>query len=156
MQRLIMQAAQQYPQDQRQRFTEYVQSDPMAAAQLRAPLYEDKVVDFLFDKAIVTDRETTRAELEAAIEAEDDGVGKAHVHGPDCDHDHDHAAAAEPMVSEDTSGVAASADAASVPAKAKRVTKKATVPPAATDQPLDAAPAEATKPKRAPANKQDG
>ena len=26
----------------------------MAAAQLRAPLYEDKVVDFLFDKAEVT------------------------------------------------------------------------------------------------------
>ena len=40
---------------------------PMAAAQLRAPLYEDKVVDFLFDKAEITERTVTKAELEAAI-----------------------------------------------------------------------------------------
>ena len=32
----------------------------MFAAQLRAPLYEDKVVDFLFSKADVTDRNATR------------------------------------------------------------------------------------------------
>jgi trigger factor len=50
---------------------EYVQNEPMAAAQLRAPLYEDKVVDFLFDKAEVSDREVTREELQAAIEAEE-------------------------------------------------------------------------------------
>jgi trigger factor len=50
---------------------EYVQQDPMAAAQLRAPLYEDKVVDFLFDKAEVTERTVTRDELQAAIEAEE-------------------------------------------------------------------------------------
>jgi trigger factor len=43
----------------------------MAQAQLRAPLYEDKVVDFLFDKAEVSDRQVTREELEAAIEAEE-------------------------------------------------------------------------------------
>ncbi|PWS21532.1 trigger factor, partial [Enterococcus faecium] len=71
MQRLMMQAAQQYGPEDRQRVIQYVQQDPMAAAQLRAPLYEDKVVDFLFDKAEVTDRETTREELEAAIESED-------------------------------------------------------------------------------------
>lgn len=68
---LIQQAAQQYRPEDRQRFVEYVQSDPMAAAQLRAPLYEDKVVDFLFDKADVTEREVTIEELQAAIEAED-------------------------------------------------------------------------------------
>jgi trigger factor len=71
MNMLIQQAAQQYRAEDRQRFIEYVQSEPMAAAQLRAPLYEDKVVDFLFDKAEITDREVTRAELEAAIEAEE-------------------------------------------------------------------------------------
>jgi trigger factor len=88
MNRLIAQAAQQYPADQRERFYQFIQQEPMAAAQLRAPLYEDKVVDFLFDKAEITDRAVTREELEAAIEAEDDG----HVHGPGCGHDHhDHA-----------------------------------------------------------------
>ena len=93
---LTAQAAQQYAPKDRQRFMEYVQSDPVAAAQIRAPLYEDKVVDFLFDKAEVTDRASNREELEAAIEAEDDGSPVPHVHGPDCghdhhDHDHDHA-----------------------------------------------------------------
>jgi len=71
MNMLIQQAAQQYRPEDRQRFVEYVSTEPMAQAQLRAPLYEDKVVDFLFDKAEVTEREVTRAELEAAIEADD-------------------------------------------------------------------------------------
>lgn len=86
MNRLIAQAAQQYAPKDRERFVQYVQQEPMAAAQLRAPLYEDKVVDFLFDKAEITDRVVTRDELEAAIEADDEG----HVHGPGCGHDHDH------------------------------------------------------------------
>lgn len=88
MNRLIMQAAQQYGPQDRERFVQYVRQDPMAAAQLRAPLYEDKVVDFLFGKAEVSDRAVSREELEAAIEAED-GDLKPHVHGPDCGHDHD-------------------------------------------------------------------
>jgi trigger factor len=71
MSMLVQQAAQQYRAEDRQRFMEYVQQDPMAAAQLRAPLYEDKVVDFLFDKAEVTERTVTRDELQAAIEAEE-------------------------------------------------------------------------------------
>ena len=72
MQMLVQQAAQQYREDDRQRFVEYIQQEPMAAAQLRAPLYEDKVVDFLFDKADVTEKEVTREELEAAIEADEE------------------------------------------------------------------------------------
>ncbi|MGV2495403.1 trigger factor [Pelagerythrobacter aerophilus] len=71
MSMLVQQAAQQYRAEDRQRFVEYIQSEPMAAAQLRAPLYEDKVVDFLFDKAEISEREVTREELEAAIEAEE-------------------------------------------------------------------------------------
>ncbi|OJW68362.1 MAG: trigger factor, partial [Sphingomonadales bacterium 63-6] len=71
MRMLMQQAAQQYRPEDRQRFVDYVASDAMAQAQLRAPLYEDKVVDFLFDKAEVTEREVTREELEAAIEAEE-------------------------------------------------------------------------------------
>jgi trigger factor len=70
MQMLVTQAAQQYRQEDRQRFVQYLQENPMAAAQLRAPLFEDKVVDFLFDKAKISEKTVTRAELEAAIEAE--------------------------------------------------------------------------------------
>ena len=124
MQRLVAQAAQQYQPADRQRFAEYVQQDPVAAAQLRAPLYEDKVVDFLFSKAAITDRAATREDLEAAIEAEDDGGPKPHVHGPDCDHDHDDHAHAD-----------AAHEEAAAPVKAKRSRKA----PAA----VEAAPAEA-------------
>jgi trigger factor len=71
MQQLMMQAAQQYRPEDRERFFQFVQSDPMVAAQLRAPLYEDKVIDFLIEQAEVSTREVTREELQAAIEAED-------------------------------------------------------------------------------------
>ena len=71
MQMLVAQAAQQYRPEDRQRFAEYISQDPLAAAQLRAPLFEDKVVDFLFDKAEVTERKVSREELQAAIEAEE-------------------------------------------------------------------------------------
>ena len=86
MNRLIAQASQQYEPKDRERFMQYIQQEPMAAAELRAPLYEDKVVDFLFAKAVITQRSVTRAELETAIEADHDGA--AHDHGPDCGHDH--------------------------------------------------------------------
>ena len=83
MRNLIMQAAAQYQGQDRERFLEAVQQNPMFAAQLRAPLYEDKVVDFLFSKANVTDRSATREQLEADLESEE-----GHVHGPGCGHDH--------------------------------------------------------------------
>ncbi len=83
MNQLIAQAAQQYRPEDRQKFLEYLRNEPMAAAQLRAPLFEDKVVDFLFEKAEMSERTVTREELEAAIESEE-----GHVHGPGCGHDH--------------------------------------------------------------------
>ena len=63
-------------------------STAVAAAQLRAPLYEDKVVDFLFSTAEISERKATRAELEADLESEE-----GHVHGPGCGHDVPKAAA---------------------------------------------------------------
>lgn len=83
MNQLINQAAQQYPPAQRQQFVDYVRGEPMAAAQLRAPLFEDKVVDHLFATADIAERTVDRAALEAAIESEE-----THVHGPGCGHDH--------------------------------------------------------------------
>ena len=83
MNRLVMQAASQYQGKDRETFMRYIQQEPMAAAQLRAPLYEDKVVDFLFEKAEITDRKATREQLEADLESEE-----GHVHGPGCGHDH--------------------------------------------------------------------
>src|SRR4051794_14904330 len=85
MNRLVMQAASQYQPKDRETFIRYIQQEPMAAAQLRAPLYEDKVVDFLFEQAEISDRNATRTQLEADLESEE-----GHVHGPGCGHDHAH------------------------------------------------------------------
>ena len=123
MNRLIAQEVSRYPDKQRPQAMQFFQQDAMAAAQLRAPLYEDKVVDFLIGKATVTERAVSRAELEAAIESEDETPG--HVHGPDCGHDHhDHA-----------------------PVKAKKAAK----PAKAEAEPAPAEPAKAAKPKAAKA-----
>jgi trigger factor len=83
MNRLIGQASSQYQGKDRERFLQLVQQEPMFAAQLRAPLYEDKVVDFLFSKAEIAERTATREQLEADLESE-----QGHVHGPGCGHDH--------------------------------------------------------------------
>jgi trigger factor len=141
MQMLAAQAAQQYAPKDRQRFMEYVQSDPVAAAQIRAPLYEDKVVDFLFGKAEVTERASTREELEAAIESEDDGPAP-HVHGPGCGHDHDHDHDHAPKKKAAAKKAAPAAETEAAPAK-KPAAKKAAAP-------AEEAPAKpATKAKKA-------
>lgn len=120
MNRLITQAAMQYGPGDRERFIQYVQQDPMAAAQIRAPLYEDKVVDFLFSKAEITDRAVTREELEAAIEAESD---EGHVHGPGCGHDHGDAKPAKKPAAK--KAAAPKADKAEKPAKAAKAEAEA-------------------------------
>lgn len=151
MNRLIMQAAQQYSPQDRERFVQYVRQDPMAAAQLRAPLYEDKVVDFLFEKATITDRTVTREELEAAIEAEDDGSPKPHVHGPGCGHDHDHDHDEKPKARK----AAAKKQETAEPVEAEAVKKPAKKTAKKAEAADDSAPAE-EKPaeeKKAPAKK---
>ena len=37
--------------------------------QMRAPLFEDKVVDYVFELATVTDKEINKEELQKAVEA---------------------------------------------------------------------------------------
>ncbi len=134
MQRLVAQAAAQYQPKDQERFVQYVQQDAMAAAQLRAPLYEDKVVDFLFSKAEISDRAVTREELEAAIEADDGFASGTHVHEHH-DHDHDH---------HDHDHGHDHAHEAPKPKAKKAATKKAAAEPAADA--VSEAPAPAKKP----------
>ena len=54
--------ARQYPGQERQ-VVEFFQKNPNAMAQLRAPIYEDKVVDHILATAKVTDETVTREEL---------------------------------------------------------------------------------------------
>ncbi|WP_298196818.1 trigger factor [Novosphingobium sp.] len=146
MSMLLNQAAQQYRPEDRQRFVEYIRSEPLAAAQLRAPLYEDKVVDFLFDKAEVTERTVTREELQAAIEAEE-----GHVHGPDCGHDHGDKPAAKKKAPAKKKAAEDAAPAAEEvkPAKKAPAKKKA----AEAEAPVAEAEAAPAPKKKAPAKK---
>jgi trigger factor len=145
---LVQQAAMQYRNEDRERFVQFIQSDPMAAAQLRAPLYEDKVVDFLFDKADVTEREVTVEELQAAIEAEDSAeAAPAPKKVP--------AKKKAPAKKEAAAAVEAPLEApVEAPVEAKPAAKKAAAKKApAKKAEAEAAPAEKPAAKKAPAKK---
>ncbi|WP_066793959.1 trigger factor [Sphingomonas soli] len=144
MNQLIAQAAQQYSPQERDRFIQYVRQEPMAAAQLRAPLFEDKVVDFLFDKAEITDREVTKEELEAAIESEE-GFDTGTHH-----HDHDNH---KPKGKKAAKPKAEKAEKAEKPAKAKKVEAADIEPAAPGDELVQAEPVKKAATKKAPAAK---
>jgi len=67
MSQAIMAQARQYPGQERA-FFEFVQKNAGAQQQIRAPLFEDKVVDFVFEMSDVTDKEVSKDELKAAVE----------------------------------------------------------------------------------------
>jgi trigger factor len=58
----LMEQVRQFPGQERQ-IWEYYQKNPAALAALRAPLFEDKVVDFLVELAEVADKQVPRDEL---------------------------------------------------------------------------------------------
>jgi trigger factor len=67
--RAVMERARQFT-GQEQRVWEYYQRNPQAAAALRAPIFEEKVVDFLLELAKVTEKRVAREELYAENEDE--------------------------------------------------------------------------------------
>jgi trigger factor len=58
----LVDQARRYP-GQEQQVIEYFKANPQAIEQLRAPIYEDKVVDFVLQVAKVTDQPVTAEEL---------------------------------------------------------------------------------------------
>ncbi len=131
MNRIVGHHAQQFQGDERERFLKMVQQDSMFAAQLRAPLYEDKVVDYLFGTAEVSERKAKREELEADLESEE-----GHVHGPGCGHDHAMPAKAKGK----TAKAAPKAQAAKVSEAAAAVAPKAAAKSAKAEAPKPAKP----------------
>ena len=59
LQQAMIAEARQYP-GQEQQVIEFYQKNPQAIAQLRAPIYEEKVVDLIIEKAKVTDKKVTK------------------------------------------------------------------------------------------------
>ena len=60
--RAVMEHVRQFP-GQEQRVWDYYRQNPQAIAGLRAPIYEEKVVDFLLELANVTEKKVAREEL---------------------------------------------------------------------------------------------
>jgi trigger factor len=71
MTQAIMNQARQYPGQERQ-FFEFVQQNQQMQQQLRAPLFEDKVVDHIAEQAKVSEKEVSKDELQKAVEALED------------------------------------------------------------------------------------
>ncbi len=68
MTQAIMNQARQYPGQERQ-FFEFVQQNQQMQQQIRAPLFEDKVVDHIFENATVKEKEISKDDLQKAVEA---------------------------------------------------------------------------------------
>ena len=66
----LVQQARQYPGHEKMVY-DYFEKTPGAIGQLRAPIFEEKVVDFLISKAVIADKEVTREELVVPIDGED-------------------------------------------------------------------------------------
>lgn len=71
MSQAVLAAARQYPGHERE-FFEFVKTNAQMQQQIRAPLYEEKVIDFIVAGAAVTEKEVSKEELQKAIEALDE------------------------------------------------------------------------------------
>ena len=71
MTQAVLRAARQYPGQERA-FFEFVQQNQAVQQQLRAPIFEDKVVDHIAEQAKVTEKTVTKEDLEKAVEALDE------------------------------------------------------------------------------------
>ena len=71
MTQTIMAQARQYPGQERQ-FFEFIQQNQQMQQQLRAPLFEDKVVDHIIEGAKVTEKSVDKDALQAAVDAMED------------------------------------------------------------------------------------
>ncbi len=85
--RALLERVRQFPGQERKVY-EYYRNNPQLLAELRAPIFEDKVVDYILELAKITERPVTPEELYADPD-EDHGHHHDHDHH-DHDHHHDH------------------------------------------------------------------
>lgn len=65
---------------QEQQVYDYYRKNPQALASLRAPIFENKVVDHIISLGEVTDKTMTRDELAKLIQADEDEIPEEHHH----------------------------------------------------------------------------
>jgi len=71
MTQAILTEARKYP-GQEQQFFQFVQQNQQMQQQMRAPIFEDKVVDYILELAEVTDKEVSKEDLQKAVDSLDD------------------------------------------------------------------------------------
>jgi trigger factor len=83
--RSLLDRVKQFPGQERKVY-DYYRNNPQLLAELRAPIFEDKTVDYILELAKVTETNVTPEQLYADPDEDHDH----HHHGHDHDHDHDH------------------------------------------------------------------
>jgi trigger factor len=81
--RALLERVKQFPGQERQVY-DYYRNNPQLIAELRAPIFEDKTVDYILELAKVTETQVSPEELYADPDGDHD-----HHHGHDHDQDHD-------------------------------------------------------------------
>ena len=69
--RAMMQEAQKYP-GQEQQVLEFFRSNPQAQEQIKAPVFEEKVIDYIIEMAKVSEKPATFEDLIKVLESEDE------------------------------------------------------------------------------------
>jgi trigger factor len=91
LRRALIEQARRYPGQERFVY-EYYEKNPSALTELRAPIFEDKVIDYILTQASPTEKKVSVEELLKPVDNEETLVAaRAHDHHHDHDHAHDHA-----------------------------------------------------------------
>jgi trigger factor len=72
LQQALIARVRQFPGQEKQVY-DYYRKNPSALIELRGPIFEQKVVDLLVGKAAVTDKDTSREDLQKMVEEDMDG-----------------------------------------------------------------------------------
>jgi trigger factor len=88
LRRALIEQANRYPGQQKHVY-EFYEKNPAALAELRAPIFEDKVIDHIVEQAKPVEKKVSVEELLKPVEGDGD-VGLAHRHHGHEHHDHDH------------------------------------------------------------------
>jgi trigger factor len=85
LKRALIEQANRYPGQQRHVY-EFYEKNPAALAELRAPIFEDKVIDHILEQAKPVEKKVSVEDLLKPVEGESNAELALHQH----DHDHDH------------------------------------------------------------------
>jgi trigger factor len=88
LKRGLIEQARRYPGQERMVY-DFYQKNPAALVELRAPIFEDKVIDLILEQAKPVEKKVTVEELLRPAAGEDEALAHAHHHH-DHDHGHDH------------------------------------------------------------------